>query len=95
MLGPVFLIQGIEWIIVVLILLALFIWGPEKIPKLARSLGEAKKEFYRAQREFETAIKEAPAEDPIIEVARKLGIKTEGKTKEQLKKEISEKLQEK
>ena len=93
--GPVFLIQGMEWIIIILIVVVLLIWGPDKIPKLARSLGEAKKEFQKAQKEVETAVKEPPPEDPVIEAARKLGIKTEGKTKEQLKKEIAEKMQEK
>ncbi|MEM4449647.1 MAG: twin-arginine translocase TatA/TatE family subunit, partial [Nitrososphaerota archaeon] len=36
-------IQGLEWIIVAVIILVFFLWGPEKLPKLARSLGQAKK----------------------------------------------------
>jgi len=91
----VFFIQGMEWILIALIVIVLLIWGPGKIPKLARSLGEAKKEFYKAQREAEKAINEPPPEDPVIEAAKKLGISTEGKTKEQIKKELAEKLQEK
>jgi sec-independent protein translocase protein TatA len=86
------LIQGMEWIIIILIVVVLLVWGPEKIPKLARSLGEAKKEFTKAQKEMEEAVKEPPPGDPILEAAKKLGITTEGKTKEQIKKEIAEKI---
>ncbi len=35
--------QGADWIIIVLIVLVLF--GGSQIPKLARSLGQAQKEF--------------------------------------------------
>ena len=42
------MIQGIEWIIVAAIIVFLLLWGPTKLPKIARSLGEAKKEFEKA-----------------------------------------------
>ncbi|HBX78028.1 MAG TPA: twin-arginine translocase TatA/TatE family subunit [Acidimicrobiaceae bacterium] len=45
--------QGADWIVIVLIVLVLF--GGSQIPKLARSLGQA-------QKEFKTGLKEGAAE---------------------------------
>lgn len=99
-------IQGIEWIVIGVILIILFLWGPEKLPKMARSLGQAKKEFEKASKGLEEEINRAaavpastvstlsrPPEDKLLEVARSLGISTEGKTREEIKNEIAEKLQ--
>jgi sec-independent protein translocase protein TatA len=41
--------QGIEWVVVVLVVLVLF--GGAQIPKLARSLGQAQKEFKQGLKE--------------------------------------------
>lgn len=86
---------GYEWLIVVAILLVVFLWGPQKLPELARSIGLAKKEFEKAAKEVGSTTSNAtPAEastDPLIVAAKSLGITTEGKTKEQIAKEISEK----
>lgn len=107
-------IQGIEWIIVAVIVLVLFLWGPEKLPKLARSIGQAKKEFEKASKGVEEEIKQFEAEvkspsypesyrpvsapsqspssdDKLLEIARSLGIQTEGKTRDQIAQEIIEK----
>ena len=46
--------QGWEWIIVAVVVLVLF--GGTQIPKLARSLGQA-------QKEFKTGLKEGAGED--------------------------------
>ena len=81
---------------ILIIAIVIILWGPQKIPELARALGRAKGEFDRAQKEFEEAAKlelERPLEsgdDVLIETAKKLGIKTEGKTKEQIAQEIVE-----
>ncbi len=81
---------------ILIIAIVIILWGPQKIPELARALGRAKGEFDRAQKEFEEAAKvelERPLEsgdDALIETAKKLGIKTEGKTKEQISQEIIE-----
>ena len=32
-------------IIVVLLVVAVFVWGPKKVPELARALGEARRAF--------------------------------------------------
>ena len=118
------------------ILLVFFLWGPQKIPELARIFAQARKEFDNATREFQkvtaglqngtspllapvitcpqggrhaatTALPDAPnprsappCPDPpctstvktgdqlLIEAARKLGIPTQGKTREQIQQEI-------
>jgi TatA/E family protein of Tat protein translocase len=38
---------GYELVIVVIILVVIFLWGPKKLPELAKSLVEARKEFQR------------------------------------------------
>jgi TatA/E family protein of Tat protein translocase len=45
---------GYELVIVVIILVALFFWGPKKLPELAKSLAEAKKEFRKASSSSES-----------------------------------------
>jgi sec-independent protein translocase protein TatA len=86
-------ISGWEWALIILIVVAVLIWGPKKIPDLARALGQARGEFERATREYaKYTPTEGPAtsDDMLIETARKLGISTEGKTKEQISQEIVE-----
>ena len=89
---------GYEWLIVVAVILVIFIWGPQKLPELARSIGLAKKEFDKATKEASaaaatttTASTPEVAGDPLIVAAKSLGITTEGKTKEEIAKEIAEK----
>ncbi|MEM2876147.1 MAG: twin-arginine translocase TatA/TatE family subunit [Candidatus Bathyarchaeia archaeon] len=92
-------ISGWEWLVILIVAIVIFLWGPSKIPELARSLGRAKGEFERASKEFEEAAKlelerssKSSEEDSLIEAAKKLGISTEGKTKEQISQEIVEKV---
>jgi sec-independent protein translocase protein TatA len=91
---------GYEWLIVVGILLVVFLWGPQKLPELARSIGLAKKEFEKAAKEVTSSATSTtstttsttePSTDPLIIAAKNLGITTEGKTKEEIAKEIAEK----
>ncbi len=80
-------IVGYEAIAIGIILVAIFIWGPNKIPELARSLGRARREFDEASRGLvigptnPTPRIEAGSSDQLIETARNLGISTEGKTR--------------
>ncbi len=88
--------SGMELIVVVVIIAAILLWGPKKLPELARSIGEAKKEWEKASREgqtFTTQILTPPvsAEDTLIKTAKELGITTEGKTKDQISAEIVQK----
>ena len=96
----------IQWLIIGVVLIVIFLWGPSKIPELARSVGRARKEFEQAQKEFQNptdallqAASQAPqqsaqqsaqpsADEVLIQTARKLGIVTEGKTREQIANEI-------
>jgi sec-independent protein translocase protein TatA len=89
---------GYDVLIVLGILLVVFLWGPQKLPELARSIGLAKKEFEKSAKEasispsaVSTPASSQPATEPVIVAARSLGINTEGKTKEQIAKEIADK----
>ncbi len=81
-------------IIVGAVALLLF-WGPSKIPELARALGRARGEYSKASKEIDNeekpkSRKETP-EDPLTTVALSLGISVEGKSKDQIAKEIIDK----
>jgi sec-independent protein translocase protein TatA len=39
----------LQFVIIGVIVVVVFLWGPKKIPELARSLGLAKREFDKAQ----------------------------------------------
>ena len=119
---------------IVAILLVFFLWGPQKIPELARMIGQARREFDNATREFQKvsasiqngtspllATSSSPQPQPslaspaqqtqmpvrsslpqasttaptaktgdqlLIEAARRLGIPTQGKTREQIQADI-------
>ncbi len=85
-----------QLIIIAVIVVVIFLWGPQKIPELARALGRARKEFEQGSKELESAVTSGtqPAAPPktadqvLIETARALGIPTEGKTREQISQEI-------
>ncbi len=106
------------------VIIVLFLWGPQKIPELARMIGRARREFDNATREFQNAANSIqngtnplfatltspslpqpgaksalppPPPPPkavktgdqlLIEAARKLGLLTQGKTREQIQEEI-------
>ncbi len=79
-----------ELVIIGVIVVAIFIWGPSKIPEIARSLGRARKEFEDATKGLTSIPSEsAPrietvVSDPLIETAHRLGISTEGKTRQEI-----------
>ncbi len=92
--------SGWEWIIIGVIAIVVILWGPAKIPELAKALGRAKGEFDKAQKEFTTVATETAQSPPktirtkdeiLLETAKNMGILTEGKTKEQISTEIAEK----
>jgi sec-independent protein translocase protein TatA len=76
---------------------ALLLFGPDKLPQYLRELGKLYAEVKKAQREFERelnpdALVSAPAirmpSPQVIEIAKKMGIGTDGKTEEELLIEI-------
>ncbi len=91
-------LDATELLIIGVIAVVIFLWGPQKIPELARALGRAKREFDTASREVSSAVTTAPSvaaprsgDELLVETARKLGISTAGKTREQLSQEIVDK----
>ena len=80
--------------ILFILLLILLLFGAQKIPDLARSLGKAQKEFNRAREELEQepASKTSSEEDRIRKAAQDLGINPSGRTTEELRKAIAEKV---
>jgi len=88
-----------EWLIILIALVIILIWGPSKLPSLARGMGEAIREFRKAasgvaEEDVRRVEKKEEIDQKIIEMARSLGISTEGKTKEQILDEINKKLAE-
>jgi sec-independent protein translocase protein TatA len=81
-------IIGYEWLIVLAIIVVLFVWGPQKLPEFARSIGLARKEIEKAYKEASNPTASPVEADPLIETAKKLGISTEGKTRSQISDEI-------
>jgi sec-independent protein translocase protein TatA len=88
--------MGYEWLVVIAVIAIIFLWGPSKLPELARSVGLARKEFEKASKEMtsptaSTESTSSSSSDSLIIAAKELGISTEGKTKEEIAKEIAEK----
>lgn len=95
----------VVWILIVVVVLILF--GASRIPKFARALGEARKEFTAgSQNSTQTAppppaptVMQAPAssqvltpDDPLYAAAEKEGIDMRGKTKSEIATELAWKL---
>ncbi|MGQ9551592.1 MAG: twin-arginine translocase TatA/TatE family subunit [Candidatus Bathycorpusculaceae bacterium] len=84
-----------EWIVILIVVVVIILWGPSKIPELARAVGRAKGEFERASKGYSTGALKTETEtkmsddDMIIVIARGMGINTEGKSKEQIFQEIT------
>ena len=92
-------VGGQEWLVILIAIAIILIWGPSKLPSLARGMGEAIREFRKAasgvaEEEVRRVEKKEEIDQKIIEMARSLGISTEGKTKEQILDEINRKLAE-
>jgi len=91
-------VVGWEWIVIIAVVLVFLLWGPQKIPELARAIGEARREFDKASRESQELVSEvlqpakpsppANEDQTVMEIARRLGLETEGKTRTQLLNEI-------
>lgn len=91
------MIEGIEWLFIALIIIILVLWDPQTIPRFARALAEARREYEKATstvqelvKEFEGEVEKQAQRDQgdierdIIERAKSLGIETYGKTREEL-----------
>ncbi len=83
---------------ILILVIALFLFGPNKLPEMARSLGKAAGEFKRAQIEAEHEMNKAmnePLDDKeskIKKLAVEMGLDVNNKTLEQLVEEIRTKI---
>lgn len=68
--------------LITILIVALFLFGPQKLPELARSLGSAVGEFKKAQRAAEIELTEFDAYTRKAE--NKFTLKTEEEDKEKL-----------
>src|SRR5688500_6423295 len=94
----------LEWgPLIVILVVVLLLFGAAAIPKLARSLGQAKGEFSKAKKEFDSAATTAersppasaatqPTEAQVRQTARDLGIAEQGKPLDEVKTLIQQKL---
>ena len=93
---------GMPEIVIILLVVVVLLFGAKKLPELAKSLGRAKGEFDRGKMEIEREISEESKADTqkkeessVVKAAKELGIETEGKTDEELKKEIAKAMEKK
>ena len=86
--------------LILILVVALFLFGPDKIPEIARSLGKAAGEFKKAQTETEYEIKINDEllnekDTKIYNLAREMGLDVKNKNSEQLVEEIRLKIRSK
>lgn len=82
------------WEIVLILVIVLLIFGPSRLPQLAKALGDAVRQFRGVsldQPQTKAVGQETDAGRLLIDTAAKLGIETRGKTLEQIAAEIAEK----
>ncbi len=96
----------VVWVLIIAVVV--FLFGANKIPEIAKGLGQARKEFEQASKELTSnsqtnqsptsAIavpqgnRSASITDPLIIAAQNEGIDTRGKTREQIASELAWKL---
>lgn len=78
--------------IMFLLLLILLLFGAQKIPDLARSLGRAQREFTKAREEIVDAQATPSDDERVKKAAKDLGLPVEGRTTEELRQSIAEKM---
>jgi sec-independent protein translocase protein TatA len=82
----------LQILVIGVIAVAVLLWGPSKIPQLARSIGRARQEFELGLKEPVNSspqpVAEGNTDDALINTAKQLGVSTEGKTRDQISNEI-------
>ena len=84
---------GIQELILILAIL-LIVFGPKKLPELARDLGRAVQEFKKASREIVDTASETLKDDDgntILNIVEKLDINTEGNAIKKILEEVGKK----
>ncbi len=89
-------IEGIEWVVILIIIAVLLLFGPAKLPELARGVGRALGEFRRGrmeiEREISTELSQMDTRDIRMRVekaAGALGVPATGRSEMQLKLDIA------
>ena len=87
---------GFEWIIILIIIAVLLLFGPQKLPELARGIGRALGEFRRGKIEVERQISEELTDIDVRDTrarvekaASALRIPSSGRSEMQLKLDIA------
>ena len=78
---------GVPELLIILFII-LLIFGGSRLKGLAKGLGESVREFKKAS----SGEPEKKEEEEIVQAAKKMGIKTEGKSSTQILKEMNEML---
>jgi len=86
--------------ILLIVIVALFLFGPNKLPEMARSLGKATGEFKKAQIQTESELKQMVKpldnkDEKIHNIAVEMGLDVQNKSDEQLIEEIRLKIRSK
>jgi sec-independent protein translocase protein TatA len=86
---------GLQEIILILAIL-LIVFGPQKLPELARELGRVIQELNKASKTIVDATSETlkyddEVENTILKIAQKLDIETEGKSIKDILEEVGKK----
>ena len=96
-------IGGSEWMIIIFVALVLIL-GTGKLPGAARKIGKAVNEYNKAKNEIQEQIKDVTDESPKISgpvetereklemIAKSAGVKTEGKTDDEIRESIATKI---
>lgn len=82
-------LQGLELIILAVIIIVLLIKGPEHIPQLARAFGKARGEYEKGKAELQEEIQKADDRAQLEKAARELDVDPEGKSDAELKAAIA------
>ena len=97
----------LQWVVIAVVAIVFLMYGPKKIPELARSIGLARKEFNdasvsgtgtqaspsKASTRPAPPSLVAPTGDQLIDTARRLGLQTEGKTREEISNDVVSRVQ--
>ena len=84
--------------ILLLIIIALILFGPKKLPELAKAAGEAVRIFREESQKITSMEESKPSssisDEDLKKLAEKLGVSAEGKSREQLAEEVIRKAKE-
>ena len=96
-------VAGSEWIIIIFVALVLIL-GTGRLPGAAKKLGKAVNEYNKAKNDIQDQMKEVTEEAPKISgpvesereklemIAKSIGVKTEEKSDDELRKIIADKI---